>query len=129
MTAIVDTSALFALLDGDDTHHVEAVRRWDRALEVELVTHSYVIVESLTLVRASLGRDAVVALADRVLPGIRVEMVDRDVHDAALREYRGMGGGTSFVDGVTIAYAARNAIDTAFAFDRDLETAGLNSLV
>jgi len=65
---------------------------------------------------------------DRVLPAIRVEMVERSVHEAALAEYRAMAGGTSFVDRVTVAFGRRHGIGTCFAFDADLKGAGLAPL-
>lgn len=72
-----------------------------------------------------MGRSAVDDLVDRLLPLIRIEMVDRALHDEALAAYRRQHGGTSFVDHVTIAFARREGIAEAFAFDRDLEAAGL----
>ena len=65
------------------------------------------------------------ALIDDLLPAVRVEMVDRSLHEAALIEHRLAGGGTSLVDRVTIAFAARNGIGRAFAYDADLVSAGL----
>lgn len=128
VTALVDTSALFALLDRNDLHHDEAVRQWDAATEVDLVAHGYVVTESIALTRARLGWEAVVALIDRVLPAIRVEMVERPVHAAALADYRALGGGTSFVDRVTVAFGKHHGIGTCFAFDADLRAAGLQPL-
>lgn len=128
VTAVVDTSGLYALLDGDDLHHAAAVGIWDALSEVDLVAHAYVVTESLALTRARLGWSATVALIDLVLPAIRVEMVERDVHDAALSEHRTFAGGTSFVDRVTIAFARQNDITGCFGFDRDLEAAGLKRL-
>ncbi len=128
VTALVDTSALFALLDSNDLNHAEAVRQWDAAIEMDLVTHGYVVTESIALTRARLGWDAVEALIDRILPAIRIEMVERTVHEVALAEYRAIAGGTSFVDRVTIAFGKRHGIGICFAFDADLEAAGLAPL-
>ena len=128
VTALVDTSALFALLDSNDLKHAEAVRQWDAAIEMDLVTHGYVVTESIALTRARLGWDAVAALIDSILPAIRVEMVERSVHEAALAEYRAVTGGTSFVDRVTIAFGRAHGIGTCFAFDADLKAAGLAPL-
>ena len=125
MSVVVDTSAVFALLDRRDAHHADAVAFWADPDDEDLVTHAYVIVESVALVRSRLGAEAAVALVDDLLPAIRVEMVDRPLHEAALADVRRIGGGTSFVDRVTIAFAARHAIVRAFAFDADLAAAGL----
>lgn len=125
MSVIVDTSALFALLDKRDAHHASAVGFWSDPDDQDLVTHAYVVIESVALVRARLGAAAVVALVDDLLPGIRVEMVDRPLHDESLADLRRIGGGTSLVDRVTIGFAARHGIQRAFAFDADLTGAGL----
>ena len=90
-----------------------------------VVTHAYVVIESAALVRSRLGPAAVIALLDDLLPAIRVEMVDRSLHEGSLADHRRMGGGTSVVDRVTLAFAARHGIQRAFAFDADLVSAGL----
>ena len=125
MSVIVDTSALFALLDRRDAHHEAAVAFWTDPDDEDLVTHAYVVIESVALVRSRLGPAAVGALMDSLLPALRVEMVDRPLHEASLADFRRIGGGTSLVDRVTIAFAARHAIGRAFAFDADLAAAGL----
>jgi predicted nucleic acid-binding protein len=125
VSVVVDTSALFALLDRRDAHHEAAAAFWADPDDDDLVTHSYVVVESVALVRSRLGPAAAIALVDDLLPGIRVEMVDRPLHEASLADFRAIGGGTSLVDRVTLAFAARHGIRRAFAFDADLTAAGL----
>lgn len=125
MSVIVDTSALFALLDRRDAQHASAVAFWTDPDDEDLVTHAYVVVESVALVRSRLGAVAVAALVDELLPAIRVEMVDRPLHDVCLADVRRIGGGASLVDRVTIGFAARHGIGRAFAYDADLVAAGL----
>ena len=128
MSVVVDTSAIFALLDRHDAHHQAAVAFWTDPDDEDLVTHAYVVVESVALVRSRLGPAAVDALVDGLLPGIRVEMVDRPLHDMSLATLRQLAGGTSLVDRVTLAFAARHGIRRAFAFDADLAGAGLDQV-
>lgn len=125
MSVVVDTSALFALLDRRDAHHGAATAFWVDPDDEDLVTHAYVVIESIALVRSRLGAAAALALVDDLLPGVRVEMIDRPLHEASLADYRRVGGGTSLVDRVTLAFAARHGIERAFAFDADLAAAGL----
>jgi predicted nucleic acid-binding protein len=125
VSVVVDTSALFALLDRRDAHHASAVAFWTDPDDEDLVTHAYVVVESVALVRSRLGAAAVAALVDSLLPAIRVEMVDRPLHEGSLADLRRIGGGTSLVDRVTLAFAARHGIERAFAYDAELAAAGL----
>jgi uncharacterized protein len=126
VSVVVDTSAFFALLDRCDFNHASAVAFWTDPDDEDLVTHAYVLVESVALVRARLGAEAVEALVDDILPAIRVEMVDRPLHEASLADLRRIGGGTSLVDRVTLAFAARHGIGRAFAYDADLAAEGLS---
>jgi uncharacterized protein len=125
VSVVVDTSALFALLDRRDAHHRTAAAFWTDPDDEDLVTHAYVVVESVALVRSRLGPAAVTALIDDLLPALRVEMVDRPLHEESLAAHRRAGGGTSLVDRVTLAFATRHGITRAFAFDGDLVAAGL----
>lgn len=125
MSVVVDTSALFALLDSRDENFSRAAKQWELMPEVDLVTHAYVVSETIAVLRSRLGWSGVDALVDRFLPSLRVEMVDRALHDQALAAYQAQHGGKSFVDHVTIAFARRDGIQQAFAYDRDLTTAGL----
>ena len=125
MSVLVDTSALFALLDGRDANHAATAAFWTDPDDEDLVVHAYVVIETMALVRARLGPAGVTALVDDLLPALRVEMVDRPLHDAAVADHRRLGGGTSVVDRVTVAFAARHGIVRALAFDADLVAAGL----
>ena len=122
---IVDTSALFALLDASDQNNASAARAWHNLADDDLVVHGYVVAEAMALVRSRIGWPAASTLIDDLLPRLRVEMVERHVHDAAVADYRSLAGGTSFVDRVTIAFARENGITRCFAFDPDLTVAGL----
>ena len=53
MSVVVDTSAFFALLDRRDAHHASAVAFWTDPDDEDLVTHAYVVVESVALVRVA----------------------------------------------------------------------------
>jgi predicted nucleic acid-binding protein len=120
----VDTSALIALVDEDDLHHVEAAAqfRW-LARNATLVTHNYVQVETLAVAARNLGRGAVIRLADSIFPMLRVVWVDEQTHAAALAVYRS-GGRASLVDRVSFAVMRSSSLEIAFAFDSDFAVEG-----
>lgn len=130
MTTFVDTSALYALLDRDADEHREAAAAFDRLLEAErLVTHNYVVVEVEALTRARLGLGATRDLLDRLLAPIEIAWVTRDVHAAGVAALLAAGRrDLSLVDCVSFELMRRLGISTAFAFDRDFERAGFETL-
>jgi len=121
---LVDTSALLAFLDADDPRHQAVAATFSSSSDDELVTHGYVVAESIAVTRRRLGTDAAMTLVDDILPAINTMAVDGPLHDLALRRYRAaLPTGTSFVDHVTLALAEREAITTVFAIDPDLASA------
>lgn len=130
MSVFVDTSALYALLDSDDGNHAWAARRYERLLDSEnLLTSSYVLAESIALVRRRLGVDAVRALQRGLRPTLSVTWVDQVTHDAAveamLAERRRR---LSLVDWVSFEVMRRSGTDVAFAFDRSYAEQGFRVL-
>ncbi len=124
MSVFVDTSALFALLDEDDANHVAAVEALRRLRGGALVTHAYVVVETIALVSRRLGWSAVQRLLESILPIVSVVAVDDGLHDAALGAFRQAGSGrVSFVDRTSLAFMRGQRIDGALAFDADFESA------
>lgn len=126
MTVFVDTSALIALLDEDDQHHPEASATFRSLLgqDAELVTHNYVLVESIAVVDRRLGRESMRRLVDSLLPVLDTIWVDQAVHRAALVEHRSTGGKISLVDQVSFAVMRAHGIDSALAFDADFQAQG-----
>jgi len=61
MSLFVDTSAFFAVLDGSDLHHPKARQIWKNLIESneDLISTSYVLVETFALVQSRLGMEAV----------------------------------------------------------------------
>ncbi len=125
MTVFVDTSALYALLDEDDANHEAAARIFGGLAGAKLLTHAYVLVETLALVSRRLGRAAVERLLDSILAVVDVEPVDLGLHGQALLAYReSPSDGVSFVDWTSFAFMRANRLGEAFAFDSDFEGAG-----
>ena len=86
MKVFVDTSALLAVLDADDRDHPAVAQAWQDLVseERELVTSSYVLVETFALVQSRLGVEAVRVLDQDLLPAVGVIWLDDEVHRAAV---------------------------------------------
>jgi predicted nucleic acid-binding protein len=77
----LDTSAIYAWADAADPNHPIAVRRLRLILEAGegLLTHNYVLVESMALLQARLGLAADIKLAKDATTFV-IEWVDEDLH-------------------------------------------------
>ena len=125
MTTFIDTSALYALLDEDDVNHRQASDGLRALRGRPLVTHGYVIVETLALVGRRLPWPATKRLIDVFLPLIDVSTVDDELHRSAATAYREAGSAVvSFVDRTSFAFMRAQGIDRAFAFDDDFARQG-----
>jgi predicted nucleic acid-binding protein len=119
VTLFVDTSALYALMDGDDPRHGDAQRFW-AALDPNesLLTHNYVVLEASALVQRRLGIEALQALVDELMLPISTLFVERAVHDAAVSAVLAARlRQLSLVDAVSFEVMRRAGVRTAFAFD------------
>ena len=125
MTVFVDTSALYALLDADDDGHDRAMRGRDAVADDVLVTHSYVVAETISLVRRRLGAEAAVRVIDELLPALDIVDVDGQLREAATRAFRAaVRSSTSFVDQTSFVFMRQQEIVRAWALDADFATAG-----
>jgi uncharacterized protein len=125
MSVFVDTSALYAVLDEDDPSHLRALETWrSLARRTKLVTHSFVVIECVELVRRRLGPQAVLDLTDGMLPVIEVVWVDEALQAVALEAARATAWRQSLVDHTSFVVMRRAGIELAFAYDSDFERAG-----
>ena len=125
MALFADTSALYAVLDRDDAFHEDALTFARGLRGNELVTHNYVVVETITLARSRLSTTHMRRLLGDLLPPIAVAWIDGDIHSkGVLALLSSPRHGARFVDLVSFEVMRREGIDTAFAFDRHFSTAG-----
>lgn len=125
MSVFVDTSALYAILDDDEPTHLRALPTWRSLVRsTTLVTHSFVVIECIELVRRRLGPAAVTDLTDRLLPVIDVVWVDESLYAIALESTRAAGWRQSLVDHTSFIVMRRAGIELAFTYDSDFERAG-----
>ncbi|MCZ7586887.1 MAG: PIN domain-containing protein [Deltaproteobacteria bacterium] len=123
----VDTSALYALLDGTDRNHATARNQWIGLLDAEetLVTTNYVVVETVALVQNRLGMDAVRTLLDDILDLMEIRFVDADLYRAAEAALLAAGQRRlSLVDCASFQIMRDLGIAAAFAFDRHYKDRG-----
>lgn len=126
---LVDTSALYALLDRDDQNHPEAKERWEMLLEEgePLCTHTYVGVEITALVQRRLGIEAVRAL-EALMGVIALYPVSLALHQQALAALLSAGRReVSLVDWVSFLWMREQNIRQAFAFDQHFLEQGFTS--
>ena len=131
MSIFVDTSALIAFLDADQPRHAEVIDTWDRAIadEKALFTSNYVLVESFALVQRRLGLEALRALADVLVPMLRVVWVDEELHAAAVASLLTAGRRKlSLVDCTSFELMRRRGLAEALALDDDFARQGFRRL-
>lgn len=127
MPILVDTSALFAVLDADDQYHTQARETWEHLLSEEerLVCTNYVLVEAFALVQNRLGMEAVRTLQEDILPLVGVEWIDAQSHYSSVVALLTAGRrGLSLVDCASFETMRRLGLTTAFAFDSDFAEQG-----
>lgn len=132
MTTFVDTSAFITLLDDADERFEDA-SRWLRQVATEgdeaLLTHSYVVAESIAVIQRRLGVSAIQGFIDNLLPVCEIWFVDRELHERAIVAYlAGLRRGSSFVDRVSFELMRSERIDRALAFDRDFAREGFETV-
>ena len=122
----LDTSAIYAWADAADPNHRAAVQRLNAILEggEDLLTHNYVLVESIALLQARLGLAAAMKLAKDSTHFV-IEWVDKELHDSGVREAERLKKRQlSLVDHISFLVMSRRHVSTAFAFDPDFTSAG-----
>ncbi len=122
----LDTSVIYALADAMDSNHSRATSLLRAALGAghEILTHNYVLVESMALLQRRLGLDACLKFATTA-GAFEIEWVDRTTHAEAVRRLaRSTRSDVSLVDHVSFIVMRARSIDEALAFDRDFVDAG-----
>lgn len=131
MTVFGDTSAFFALLDGDAAEHeaaAEVVEELARSGE-KMLTHEYVVVETIALVQRRLGLDIVRSFVDDLLAPVEIAWVGRELHlQARAAMLAGGKRAASLVDWTSFLVMRERGLTTAFAFDDDFRAQGFATL-
>jgi predicted nucleic acid-binding protein len=127
----VDTSAFYALLDGDDAEHSRAWKLWEGEPPGEggLATSNYIVLESMALLQSRLGMPAVRVFRDAILPLVRIEWIDEVIHAQAVSAFIAADHrGLSLVDLSSFETMRRLGIRSAFTFDRHFRKYGFETV-
>jgi len=132
VTTFVDTSAFLAMLSETDAGHDRALGWLEETTayaDEQLVTHDYVVIETAALVHARLGRTAVRAFFDDMLPACEVRFVDPSLYARSVSAYlASLDRRTSLVDRVSFELMRALGVRRAFALDRDFTREGFETV-
>ena len=131
MAIFVDTSAFYALLDGDDEHHAPSAETWRQTMGSDeiVVTTNYVLVETLALVQSRLGVEAVRQFQEDVVPVLSVEFVTPEVHRLGVAALLAASRrDLSLVDCISFEVMRDLGIRSVFAFDDHFRQYGFSPL-
>lgn len=127
MEVFVDTSAIYALLSQSDPRHGDAVdglTALQRA-DATLVSSSFVLHETVSLLQARLGVGAVRRFSARVAPHLEAVWIDQELYARALSTLLSTESRkVSLTDWTSFEVMRERRIDHAFAFDDDFERQG-----
>lgn len=122
----IDTSAIYALADRADPNHMRAIRCFATLLRSgsRLLTHNYVLIESMALLQHRLGLAAALSLAENA-GAFEIEWITPTLHAAGVAALAETGSnGVSLVDQVSFAVMKQRGASRAFAFDDEFAARG-----
>ena len=131
MTVVVDTSALYAVVDADDARHHDATTTWSRladAGDTELLITNYVVVEVISLISRRLGMEVARQVQRVAIAAMTTCWTTPLEHAAAMEAFLGSGRALSFVDCATMVTMRARELSTIFTFDDDFARAGFRTL-
>ena len=129
MIVFVDTSGIFAYLVQDDYMHVRAKSIFQSFAEnnTQLLTSSYVLVETTALLQRRIGGDAVIDFLNKIQPLLDVIWVDEYWHTKAINRLITLNQKkVSLVDCLSFVIMDAREIGTAFSFDNHFEKNGFS---
>ena len=132
MRTFVDTSAFFAVLSAEEADNGRATRWLERIANSEdeqLLTHGYVVTESIALIQRRLGTDLVRTFIDHLLPVCEIRYIERGLHERATVAYlSSLSRHSSFVDRTSFELMRTEGIRRAFTFDGDFRREGFETV-
>ena len=129
MIVFADTSGLFSFLVQDDYMHVRAKAVFQSFAEdnTQLLTSSYVLVETTALLQRRVGVDAVLEFHNKIQPLLDVIWVDDHWHEKAINRLITLNQKkVSLVDCLSFIIMEAREISTVFSFDNHFEKNGFS---
>jgi uncharacterized protein len=120
MNLFVDTSAFYALLDGDDANHGKSASAWREMMSSDqsVVTTNYVLVETFALIQSRLGSQAVREFQEDIVPVLHVEFVTLETHRLGIAALLAASRRSlSLVDCVSFEVMRELGMKSVFTFD------------
>ena len=127
MIIFADTSALYALLVRDDYMHVRAKKCFSYFSEntVQLMSSSFVLVETITLLQRRIGLDAVQDFNYRIVPLLEILWVNEDWYGRGFQRLQSHKiRDISLVDCLSFEIMEARSITMAFTYDKHFEENG-----
>jgi predicted nucleic acid-binding protein len=127
MNIFADTSGLFALLVKNDYMHIRARENFNyfAGQSVQLVTSSFVLVETIALLQRRIGLAPVHDFNAKLLPLLDIVWVNDKWYTRAMqRLFAQNNRDVSLVDCLSLEIMDSLEIECAFAFDRHFEENG-----
>ena len=128
----VDTSAFLAIINKKDNNHVAAIQFLEEIKNgkiriKKIITSDYIIDETLTRIRYSVGHKEAVEWGNDILASKVIEKIgiDKELFGSAwelFRTYEDMK--LSFTDRTSFALMKKKGIEKAFSFDEDFKRPG-----
>ena len=116
---------MYALLDKDDRFHEDARKVFTTLSGDELVTHSYVLVETVAIAQRRLGETAVRRLMQELAPVLTTVWIDEATHAAGIAALlASLPTNVSLIDFVSFEVMREQGVARAFTFDDAFRRAG-----
>jgi predicted nucleic acid-binding protein len=127
MIVFADTSALYALMVRDDMMHVRAKKCFAHFAQrsVQLISSSFVLVETIALLQRRIGLDAVQDFHVRIVPLLDVLWVNAEWYARAFLRLSSQGKrDLSLVDCLSFEIMEARAVTLAYTYDKHFEENG-----
>jgi len=128
---LIDTSAILAVLDKNDLHHLRAAHFWEKLVKSgdEIFINSHLLIETTALIQRRYGVAVLRSFHLGMLPLFQVEWIDEEKYNEAMEillfaNRRHL----SLVDVSAFATMRRLRITRVFTFDRHFAEQGFEVL-